>query len=129
VPCYACGVVRIAVVSLPLVLVCVFVLAGCGLFGGKAGQQGRAQQAPPELQHLDVTLVSRCARPVVVCYGGDSCLTLSGSAPHVVHAATTGNTVFVSLKDSPSNAEADVTFSMVEVDVSCAHLDRRLRPR
>jgi hypothetical protein len=124
--------VRIAVVALPPILACVpLLLAGCGLFGGsKSGRQGRAQQPPPEFQgHLDVTLVSRCTRPVAVCYGGDSCLTLSGSAPHVVHAATTGNTVFVSLKDSPSNVVADVTFSMIEVDASCAHLDRRLRPR
>ncbi len=116
-----------------LVLPCVpLVLAGCALFGGgggKGGRQGRATEPPAELQKLDVTLVSHCPRPVAVCYGNDSCLTLSGSAPRVVHAATTGNTVFVNLKDSSSSAEADVTFSMIEVDASCAHLDRRLRPR
>jgi hypothetical protein len=100
------------------------------LFGGRAGQASRGEQLPPDPPaHLDVTLVSRCTRPVVVCYGSEKCLTLSGSAPRVVHAATTGDTVFVSLKDSSSNTEADVTFSTIEVDASCAHLDRRLAPR
>jgi hypothetical protein len=117
------GFVRLAVVVLPL-------LVGCGFFGGRAGQPSRGEQLPPDPPaHLDVTLISHCARPVTVCYGGEKCLTLSDAARHVVHAATTGDTVFVRLDGSSSHTEADVTFSMIEVDASCAHLERRLAPR
>lgn len=107
-----------------------FLVAGCELFGGKAGRQGRGQPITPTVHsHLDVTLVNRCAHPVEVCYGSETCLVLSGDKPRVVHAATEGNEVFVRIKDSPKSVSADVTFDMVEIDASCAHLERRIRPR
>ncbi len=115
----------------------VILLAGCGLFGGGSGGSGRggrqsrgAETTPTMRSHLEVTLLNRCAHPVEVCYGPETCLTLSGSAPRVVHAETTGNSqIFVSLKDSASGVFADVTFAMIVIDASCAHLDRQIKPR
>jgi hypothetical protein len=107
-------------------------LAGCGLFGGGAGgRRGRGEPTTPTVRtELDVTLVSRCAHPVEVCYASEKCLTLSGSAPRLVHAVAVGNSdVFVSLKGTAVSVFADLTFNMVEIDHSCAHLDRKIGPR
>jgi hypothetical protein len=110
----------------PLVLLA----AGCGLFGGQGGRRGQNQPTRAVTHdHLELVLVSRCARAVEVCYGSSpKCLTLARDTPQSLHVASGGGDVFVALKDSSASVFADATFSMVEVEESCVHLRRRLKP-
>jgi hypothetical protein len=112
--------------ALPVLLLA----AGCGLFGGKGGRRGQSQPTQTAARgNLDLTLVSRCTHPVEVCYGSaEKCLTLDGHSPRSLRAATGTGEVFVTLKGSSASSFADATFSLVEVDESCAHLGRRLKP-
>ncbi len=108
----------------------VLVLAsGCSFFGG--GMNGpttqNASMEKEQLEHLDVTLVSRCEKPTRVCYSGDKCLTLQRGKPKHVHASTGGTgEVYVNLEGSSTNVSADVTFNIVEVDESCSKLGRKI---
>ncbi len=112
-------------------------VGGCGLFGGgggggRGGRRGQGQATQTAGRgHLELVLSSRCPHPVDVCYGAsEKCLTLADSAPRSLHASTGGTgEVLVTIKDSSTNIFADATFSMVEVDESCARLSRRLKPR
>jgi hypothetical protein len=103
-------------------------VSGCSFFGGSGlGPNSQNEVAPTEqLEHLEVTLVSRCAKPARVCYG-DKCLTLVRGKPKHVRAATQGTgEVYVNLEGSTINASADQTFTTVELDESCAKLTRKL---
>ncbi len=76
---------------------------------------------------MEVTLTSRCPHPVELCYGmGNTCVTVDGAHPR---AAQGGHSeLFVSLKGTTSSVFADRTFSVVEVDESCAHVYRQPKP-
>ena len=112
-------------------LAILLLFSGCGLFGGQSGRRGQSQPtqaAAPD--SLDMTLMSHCTHAVEVCYGSpEKCLTLNSDTPRSLHVATGGTgEVFITLKTSTASAFADGTFSMVEVDESCARLRRRLKP-
>jgi hypothetical protein len=112
-----------------LVVVLLFA-SGCSYFssGSGIGPNSETQPLPNEqIEHLNVTLISRCAKPARVCYSGDKCITLVRGKPKHLHAPTRGTgEVFVNLEGSTTNVSADMTFTTVELDESCTHLGRKL---
>jgi hypothetical protein len=110
-------------------LAVVLFASGCSFFGGSGlGPNSQNEPLPPEqVENLDVTLVSRCAKPARVCYSGDKCLTLVRGKPKHVRASTRGTgEVFINLEGSTTNVSADMTFTTVELDESCTRLGRKL---
>jgi hypothetical protein len=104
-------------------LLLVFVLPGCDAWNGNR------RPDPPLRSHLEITLQSRCARPVELCYAADRCVTVADGKPQKVRAEASGNQVPVELRGSDRAISADETFDLVEVDESCERVARRVGPR
>jgi hypothetical protein len=114
----------LALAPLLSLLALVASLGACDTFGDKSGRRDEKKRA-----HLDLILVSRCARPAELCYAADACVTLNDARPRQVRASASGGQVLVTLKGSERSVLADETFDQIEVDETCARLERKLGPR